>query len=214
MKKTWTFISIFLLLTFHINAQESFKPSTHLGIHTGINLCFTNFNPSISQELYTASNTGLVFRHISEPRIGIQAELNIGQKGWIENRDSSGNYKRVLHVYDIPVMAVFLFGKRNVKFSFSVGPYLSYRRKETESFNVNDTAYFRDYYNKSLENKWEFGLTAGFGLELHSRIGLFALRASYCYSLTNLFPLNVPEFYYEDSNMQVIQAGIFYMINL
>lgn len=194
--------------------QDKVIPSTHLGVHTGWNLCYTNFIPTIGQEIYAANNTGLVFRHVRDPRVGLQLEVNFAHKGWIEKRDTVSDYRRVMQTIDFPALAVFVFGKRKVKLAFSIGPYLSYRRKETERLNLADSSSFRSYYLKPLENKWEFGLMAGLGLEWHSRIGIFALRGSYHYGLSNLFPLNVPEFYYENSRMQMINAGILYMVNL
>lgn len=215
MLKIFTILAFILLSTLDTTAQQNdFRPSTYLGLQTGFNFCYTNFIPAIDQKVYTANNTGLVFRHISEPGIGLQVEVNFAHKGWIENRDSASDYRRVMQTVDFPFMAVFVFGKRKVRLAFSVGPFLSYRRKETEHLNLADSSYFRAYYQKSLENKWEFGLMAGLGLELHSRIGVFALRGSYCYGLSNLFPLNVSEFYYENSRMQMIHAGILYMIKL
>lgn len=208
-------LSILLLSILDTAAQQdSFKSQTYLGLQTGWNLCYTNFIPAIGQEIYAANNTGLVFRHVSEPRIGLQLEVNFAHKGWIEKRDSVADYKRVMQTVDVPMLAVFLFGKKKMKFAFSIGPYLSYRRKETENLQLSDSASFRPYYLKPLEDKWEFGLMAGLGLELHSRIGVFAIRGSYHYGLTNLFPLNVPEFYYENSRMQMINAGFLYMVNL
>ncbi|MBN2481731.1 MAG: PorT family protein [Bacteroidales bacterium] len=214
MKKTWTTFSVLLFLSLHVAAQDVFSPSTHLGLHTGMNLCRTRFSPSIQQHLFKANQTGLIFRHISEPQIGLQVELNFSQKGWIENRDTLGEYKRVLQTIDVPVTAVFLFGKKRLKLSFVIGPYLSYRKKENEVLNISDTAYFKDYYLKPLEHKLEFGLIGGLGLEWHHHIGIFALRGSFSYSLSKMFPLNVPEFYFGDSSMQVVNISVVYMFNL
>lgn len=214
MKKTWIVLSAIVLFISNIKAQESFQSSTSFGINSGVNLSRGSFNPSIKQNLYIANSTGFIFRHVSEPHIGLQVEVNIGQKGWIENRDTVGNYTRRLQVIDIPAMAVFILGKKKLRLAIAIGPYITYRRKEKETFGFTDTTYFRDYYSKPLENKWEFGITGGLGIEVHTRIGIFALRGSFSHGLTNLFPLNVPEFYYEDSRLQVVHAGVFYMISL
>ena len=203
-----------VLLAINSTAQDNFRSVTSLGINSGINLCRVSFNPSINQQLFFSNSTGIIFRHVSEPHIGLQIELNIARKGWIENRDTIGNYKRNIQIMDIPAMAVFVFGSNQIRLSFTIGPYLSYRRKEKETIEISDTAFFRDYYHKPLENKLEFGFIAGLGIEMHTRIGIFALRGSYSHSLSNLFPLNVPEFYYEDSRMQVVNVGILYMVNL
>jgi hypothetical protein len=205
-------LSSFLIM--NLEAQDTFKPSTHIGIHGGTNLSLVSFTPSVNQDLLTSPSFGLIFRHVSEPHIGLQIEINFAGKGWKENIDSIGSYKRNLETLDIPVMAVFIAGSRTLRLAFTIGPYVSYLRHEKETINIADTLDYHAYYNKPLINKLEFGFTGGFGIELHTKLGAFGIRASYNHSLTNLFPLNVSEFYFSGSRNQVINAGVFYFIKL
>lgn len=194
-------------------AQESFEPSTHLGIHGGVNFSAVSFRPStsIKQNFVLSDGFGIVFRHVSEPHIGIQIEVNVAGKGWQEVIDSVGKYTRRLETIDLPILAVFIAGNRTVRFAFTIGPYVSYLRNEKEIIGFSDQTKYRPYYNKPIDHQWEFGFTGGVGVEFHTRLGAFALHANYSHALNNLFPLNRDVFYYNSSRNQVIHAGLMYM---
>ena len=170
-------------------AQESFEPSTHIGVHGGVNLSRGGLKPKIKQGFISSRAFGIVFRHVSEPNIGLQFEVNLAGKGWKEIIDSIGTYTRRLETVDVPVMAVFIAGSRRLRFAFTIGPYISYLRHEKETIKIRDAAQYRPHYLKPLVNNWEFGFTGGAAIEFHTKIGGFALRAAYSHALTNLFPL-------------------------
>jgi hypothetical protein len=214
MLKRILILVLLLPLKQSLVAQDPFEPNTYIGLHAGINLSRVSFTPSVKQKLLTSQSFGIILRHISEPHIGLQLEVNYAGKGWLEKLDSIGTYKRNLETIDIPIMAVFIAGSKTVRFAFTLGPYLSYLRHEKETINIADTVDYRAYYLKPLVNKWEFGFTGGFSLEFHTKLGAFGIRASYNHSLTNLFPLNVKDFYFGGSRNQVINAGISYFIKL
>jgi len=214
MLKRILMLLMYSSLIMNLEAQDAFKPSTYLGINAGTNLSLVSFTPSVNQDLLTSPSFGIILRHVSEPHIGLQLEVNFAGKGWKEKLDSIGSYKRNLETLDIPIMAVFIAGSRTVRFAFALGPYVSYLRHEKETINIADTLDYRAYYNKTLVNNLEFGFTGGLGIELHTKLGVFGIRASYSHSLTNLFPLNVSEYYFSGSRNQVINAGISYFIKL
>ncbi len=221
LKRILIFACLFLAIL-KLDAQDLFKSSTYIGINAGINICRVSFTPSVEQNLLTDMQAGLVFRHISEPHIGLQIEVNYAGKGWTENRDSIGLYTRNLKVINLPVMAVFIIGSKTFRFSFLLGPYGSYLRSESETIDIPGyqtitnplTTQYLPYYGKPLENKLEFGFVGGLGFELYTKIGVFGIRATYSHSLTNLFPLNASEFYYNASRSQALQAGLTYFIQL
>jgi hypothetical protein len=171
------------------------------------------FTPDVDQDLLTSASGGLVVRHVSEPHIGLQFELNYAGKGWIENRDSLGIYKRSLLTYNLPVQAVFIAGSKVVRLAVTLGPYGSWMKDEKESVSV-DTQYYKAYYGHPLEGRWEFGFTGGLGIEFHTKIGAFGLRSQYSNSLNNLFPLNSENFYYNSSRSQVLHVGFTYYFKL
>jgi hypothetical protein len=222
MLKRILILTVLLLFVRHLEAQNPFKPSNYLGIDIGINTCRVSFTPKVNQNLLTAIEAGLVFRNMSERHVGLQIELNYAGKGWIENRDSIGKYRRDLEVIRLPLLAVFTAGSKMLRFSFLLGPYASYLKSESETYDIAGfylmvnpvTSNYLPYYGKQLDSRWEFGFTGGLGVELHTKIGVFGIRANYNHSLTNLFPLNDSEFYYEVSRSQMLHAGITYFIKI
>jgi hypothetical protein len=203
-----------LLLVLNLGAQEQFRPATFVGIGAGVSLSRVGFDPVITQDILVSNSIGFILRHVSEPHIGLQTELNYTRRGWIESRDSVGKYKRELEVFDLPLMAVFVAGSKTLRLFASLGPYVSYLNHEKETISVADTNLYRSYYNRTLHNNWEFGLIVGLGIELHTKIGAFGARALYSNSLTNLFPLNVSDYYFRASRAQMLNVGITYFMRL
>jgi hypothetical protein len=213
MLKKPLFALLFLVCSMAVAAQQPFKSSTYIGAHFDKTLNYVNFTPPVSQDILMNQSFGLIVRHVSEPHVGIQLEVNYGGRGWIENRDSVGKYERKLTYLDIPVTAVFVVGSKHLRMVFDIGPDVSILRgdKETISMAVND---YQPYYGKPLEYNWTFSLTAGLALEWHSKIGVFGIHGSYYFFLPNLFPLNSDTFYYEGSKLQSVNVGVSYLIKL
>lgn len=211
MQKRIAIPTVILWISCMLNARDPlFKPSTHFGIHGGLNFSTVSFKPSIKESFLPSTAFGLVFRHVSEPNIGIQVEINSWSKGWKELIDSIGSYTRRLETINVPVTAAFIAGSKTIRFAFTVGPYFSYLRQEKETIDMPASSPQRPHYLKPLASNWEFGFTGGVSAEVHTKIGGFAIRASYSHALTNLFPLNEDEYYFSVSRQQVIHAGLMY----
>jgi Outer membrane protein beta-barrel domain len=224
-----------LLCVLNLAAQKPFTPSTYLGITAGGAFNRVGFTPTVKQNMLAANSFGVIFRHISEPNIGVQIELNYAGRGWTENRDSLGNYTRNLTVLDIPFTAVFIIGSKNLRFAINLGPDVTYLLHNKEKISIIDAVYspdyyrivhgdkvypeygnpfYKGYYGKPMTQTWSFGFYGGASIEWYSRFGTFAIRASYCYMLTNYFPLNSDVFYYQESKSQTLNLGVSYFIKL
>jgi hypothetical protein len=214
MLKKPLFAFLFLVYALNIAAQKPFTPSTYLGITAGGAFTHVGFTPYVKQNMLADNSFGVMFRHVSEPHIGVQIELNYAGRGWIENRDSLGSYKRNLTVLDIPFTAVFIAGSKNLRFAFNLGPDFTRLLHDRDKISVIDTAYYKGYYGVPMAQKWSFGFNGGASVEWYSGFGTFAIRASYCYMLTNYFSLKSDIFYYEQSKSQTLNLGVSYFIRL
>lgn len=223
-----------VLCFLNLAAQKQFTPSTYLGITASGAFSHVGFTPSVNQNMVAASSFGLLFRHVSELHVGTQIELNYSGRGWTENRDSLGKYTRNVTVLEIPVTAVFIFGGKKLRFAFNLGPDVTYLLHEDEKISIVDAEYNPDiyrfihggevypngnplylgYYGKPLTQTWSFGFNGGASVEWYSKIGVFSIRASYSYMLTDYFPLNGDVFYYENSKSQTLNLGVSYMVKL
>jgi hypothetical protein len=224
-----------LLCVLNLAAQKPFTPSTYLGITAGGAFNHVGFTPFVKQNMLATASYGLLFRHVSEPHIGIQIELNYAGRGWTENRDSLGKYTRNLTVIDIPVTAVFIIGSKKLRFAFNLGPDVTCLIHDKEKISLIDAVYVPDYYRivhdgklypeyrnplyygyygKPMSQTWSFGFIGGASIEWYSKFGAFGIRASYCYMLSNYFPLDGDVFYYEASKSQTLNVGVSYFIKL
>jgi hypothetical protein len=203
-----------LLYFLNLAAQKPFTPSTYLGITAGGAFSRVGFTPFVKQNMLAANSFGVIFRHVSEPHIGVQLELNYAGRGWIENRDTLGNYNRNLKVLDIPFTAAFIIGSKNLRFAVNLGPDVTHLLHDKEKISIIDTAYYKGYYGEPMAKTWAFGFIGGASVEWYSKIGTFSIRASYSYMLSNYFPLNSDVFYYELSRSQTLNLGVSYFIKL
>lgn len=147
----------------------------------------------------------------------IQAEINYAQLGWEEEildindapvpsyNPASGTfdgapefYKRRINYIQIPIMAHLAWGKEHngFNFFFNAGPQFGIYQSES-----TDTNFSVDKINTSkrvssicaqdtmaVENKFDYGITAGIGVEAHIKhIGRFQLEGRYYYGLGNIY---------------------------
>ena len=201
-----------IFFTHSLFAQKTFKPTTHVGVFGGLNYAMASFKPSLKQGLVNAEAYGLMIRHVSEPHIGLQLEVSASGKGWKERIDSVGDYTRKMETIHIPVTAAFIVGSRTLRLAFTIGPYVSYLRDEKEIIKIDNPLEYRKHYGIALKQKWEFGFTGGAGVELHTKIGGFSIRAAYSHSLTNMFSLHDEEYYFSASRNQFLHGGVMYFI--
>ena len=168
-----------------------------LGVNAGMNMSKVDFSPRIKQKNQSGMSFGLTARYMCEKYFkmmcGIQAELNYSQRGWNELiEDGSGNtYNRVMNYVEVPLLAHLAFGKdsrtRGMKFFLNMGPQFAYfisdkENKGGEEWNTtmrpNGVIH---QYGKEVENKLDYGIVAGAGLELSTGIGHFLVEGRYYY---------------------------------
>ena len=173
-----------------------------IGINGGMNMSKVDFSPSIKQKSLNGMSMGVTARYISEKYFkmlcGIQVELNYSQRGWNENiEDGSENtYSRTMNYLEIPLLAHLAFGKdamdRGVRFFINAGPQFGLFLRESEKMSDNwDTSARPNgviyQYGKMVENKFDYGIVGGAGLELSTSIGHFLLEGRYYYGLSDFY---------------------------
>ena len=167
-----------------------------------MNLSTVSFQPSIKQKSHTGMEFGLTARYICEKYFkmicGIQAEINYSQRGWKENiEDGTDNsYSRVMNYVEIPLLAHLAFGKdalnEGVKFFVNAGPQIAFFLNEKEKMGGNwDTSNRQNgiiqQYGKMVENKFDYGIIGGLGIDINSKAGHFILEGRYYYGLSDFW---------------------------
>lgn len=173
-----------------------------VGVNGGLSMSRVSFEPSIKQKSKNGMAMGLTVRYMCEKYFkmmcGIQAEVNYVQRGWNENiEDGSGNtYERTMNYVEIPLLAHLAFGKdaldKGMKFFLNMGPQIGFFLNESESMSEGWDTSARpngvvQQYGKMAENKFDYGILGGAGLELSTGIGHFLLEGRYYYGLADFW---------------------------
>jgi hypothetical protein len=173
-----------------------------LGVNAGMNMSQVSFEPSIKQKSQNGMAFGITARYMCEKYFnmmcGIQAEVNYSQRGWNEKiEDGSGNtYNRSMNYLEVPLLAHLAFGKdaldKGVKFFVNMGPQIGLFLNEKENMSDNWDSSYRpngvvQQYGKMVENKFDYGILGGLGLELSTKAGHFLLEGRYYYGLSDFW---------------------------
>lgn len=171
-----------------------------LGVNGGVNLSSVSFQPTIKQNTMIGPAMGITARYISEKYFkmicGVQIEVNYSQRGWNEKiEDGTDNtYKRSMSYIEIPLLAHLAFGKdegHGARFVVNLGPQVGFLLSEKETMGgkwVPDDRYTSNItYGKMADNKFDYGLIGGMGVELRTGIGNFVLEGRYYFGLSDFY---------------------------
>ena len=195
---------LFVLLTvLPAKAQlGEIRQNLALGANVGMNMSQADFMPKIKQQSQKGTVMGLTARYMCEKYFkmlcGIQVEVNYSQRGWNEKiEDGSENtYHRTMNYLEIPLLAHLAFGKdaldKGFRFFVNAGPQFGLFLSEKEHFSDNWDVSYRpngvvQQYGKWVENKFDYGILGGMGLEWSTKAGHFLLEGRYYYGLADFW---------------------------
>lgn len=201
--KKWIVSAMACLFTLPMMAQlGEVRSNLAIGVNGGMNMSTVSFEPSIKQKSHKGMEFGVTARYMCEKYFkmmcGVQMELNYSQRGWQENiEDGSGNtYSRTMNYLEIPLLAHLAFGKdeldKGAKFFVNMGPQIGFFLNEKEDMSDNWDASNRpngivQQYGKMVENKFDYGILGGLGVELSTKAGHFLLEGRYYYGLSDFW---------------------------
>lgn len=191
-----------------------------VGVNGGVNLNSTSFTPTIKQNSLLGTTGGLTARFISEKYFamicGAQVELNFSQRGWDQLfetvtmndkgyeetvKDPTKTYTRKMTYIDIPFLAHLAFGKeRGLQFFIHAGPQISFLISESETIkgidmnNLTDTQ--KALYSVKTQNKFDYGIAGGGGVELRTKkAGSFLLEGRYYFALSDFYSTTKKDYF-------------------
>lgn len=212
-----------------------------IGVNGGYTLSNVGFTPKVTQSLLGGTTAGLSWRYVCEKYFSticsIYGEVNYTQMGWKERILTTDNqpvinavsglpeqYSRKLNYLQVPVFAHLAWGKEHsgMQFFFQLGPQFGYllSEKTTTNFNFKD----RNTADRSnmvcaqdtmpVENKFDYGIAAGAGVELSvRRVGHFLLEGRYYYGLGNIYGDSKRD-YFSKSNNSCIVVKLTYLFDV
>ena len=226
MKRFLT-ISIVLLMSISIKAQiEQPRHILEFGVAGGMNLNKMEFQPTVRQTYLNGMNGGVSLRYTSEKYFSMicaaQVEVNFAQRGWKEDfDDETGNgYSRTLNYLEVPLLAHLSGGKeeRGFQFFVNMGPQFGFFIGEEEKYTGNWQPQERPIsinpiYGKVVENKFDYGIAGGLGVELKTNAGNFFLEGRYYYGLSDIFGNSKTDDFGRSAN-QTISIRLGYSIRI
>lgn len=173
-----------------------------IGVNGGYILNRVSFNPSIKQSWKGGETFGLTVRYTCEKYFtafcAIQAEVNYANMGWKEVIETSDDtYSRDMRYIQMPIFARLAWGKerRGVQVFVQAGPQLGYYLSSVAHRGGDWSAYtlglrpnlITKQYDLDVENKFEYGIAGGLGMQVNTRIGHFTLEGRYFFALSDMF---------------------------
>lgn len=196
-----------------------------VGVSGGVNINSVSFTPNVKQGSLMGMTGGITARYISEKYFamicGLQVELNYSQHGWKEEyEDVTDTYSRTMDYIEIPFLAHLAFGKeRGARFFLNLGPQIGFLLNESKKYEYEGEMFSPPYnveteqHEKMADNKFDYGIVGGGGLELRTKAGNFLLEGRYYFALSDFYK-NSKKDYFSRSAHSTIQAKITYLFDL
>lgn len=227
MKPITLIATLLLLLASAGRANAQVGEQRHnfaLGLNGGINLNSVSFSPTVRQSNLMGITGGLTARYISERYFkmicGAQIEVNFSQHGWDEYYQDYPDlqYTRKMNYVEIPLLAHLAFGKekRGLQFFIHAGPQIGFFLSDsyTQSGPWEDySSVVVEQHDKKVDNKFDYGIAAGLGVELKTGVGNFLLEGRYYYALADFYSSTKKD-YFSRSAHGVITAKLTYLFDL
>lgn len=184
------------------HAQYNFlQPELGIGISQGVNLLpRVGFKPKVKQAFDVRYHGGITLRYVIQKHFGLQAEINYTQLGWKET-DDNGTFKRRLDYIEIPFLSHLVFGRKTARAIIHLGPEIRFLAGESVSGDTNGGT----QRALPVARRFDFGLTAGTGLEIKTqKAGFFLLEARYNFGITDLFDSNPGADFTRSGNQNIL----------
>ncbi|MDE6581396.1 MAG: PorT family protein [Duncaniella sp.] len=211
-----------------VKAQYVYSPNLAVGAKAGATISRMTFSPEVTQKFLPGFMAGVTVRYTEENHFGLIGEINIEQRGWVEDfeeHSSRFSYRRTLTYIQVPLLTHIYFGSRKCKFFFNLGPEFGYMLSDNISadFDYNDIASIPDFprgyrTNEQLamkvSNRFDYGISGGLGVELIARKrNSFMLEGRFYYGLGNIYPSSKRDFFSASRGMS-IEVTLGYMFRI
>lgn len=210
------------------------RHSIAVGVTGGVALNTIGFDPTVKQFQHIGPTLGVVARFTSEKYFksycAFQVELNYSNLGWRENvlnaqsKPLPDTYRRDQHYLHLPLLARLAWGRehRGVMGYVLAGPQVGicFKEKVTQSdFTLNaegnpdrPNGMFAQY-DMPIEHKFDYGITAGAGLEINTKVGHFLVEGRYYYGLSDIYGNSKKDVFGRSNNGTII-AKITYLFDI
>ena len=215
-----------------------------VGVNGGYLMNKIGFTPDVPLNMAGGMTGGLSLRYTCEKYFksicAVTAEVNLSQMGWDEKildlqdqpvyyygDDEKTNplyYKRKITYIQIPVLARLGWGRERRGFQafIQIGPQIGIYRSESTDTNIEPNKSTQTQRSSPviqqesmpIENKFDYGITGGAGLEFSNpKLGHFLLEGRYYFGLGNIYG-NSHEDFFAKSNHGAIVIKMSYLFDI
>lgn len=198
-----------------------------IGGNAGVTMNRISFMPTIKQNWKVAPTFGFTARYVCEKYFtcicALQMEVNYANMGWKEQiEDGSGNtYSHDIHYVQVPFLMQLGWGRerRGAKFIFEAGPQFGMsigtgRHRGGGTWDVtNRPSNVTHQYEHDIDNRFDYGIAAGLGMELSTAVGHFLLEGRYYYGLGDIYD-NSKKGYFGRSAHGAIMVKLNYLFDI
>ena len=184
-----------------LRAETHYKPHISLGGRAGMTMSKMSFSPSVKHNWQSGTAGAVSLRYAEEKIFGLIAEIGWSQRGWSENfEESPCEYTRTLTYLQLPVLTHIYFGSPRFKCFVNLGPEFAYMIGDNISANFDyrnpysaegfpTGARMTEQMSMEIENKFDYGITAGLGIEFYlTPRNSITLEGRFYYGLGNIYP--------------------------
>lgn len=204
MRRILTVLALIFATSSLVAQVGELRNEVAIGFNGGYNLNSVDFSPTIKQGLQPGYTGGFTLRYTTEKYFSLicaaQLEFNFAQRGWNETIEDGTNntYRRTTNYIEIPFFAHLGWGKedRGLQCFVNVGPQIGLFLNDKEFYG-----YSQEYpwnpnrrpnninaqYGKEVENRLEYGIAGGAGVELKTGIGNFLIEGRYFFGLSDMY---------------------------
>ncbi len=213
------------VITLSSLAQREIRPHFYIGGKGGVSFSRVNFSPSVPQAMIIGSVVGVHVKYSEEQHFGIIGELNFEQRGWKESfsDDAVGlTYSRTFNFIQIPVLANIFFGSERARFFINLGPEIGIMVSNSakSNFDYNNppstipSSHHTEQYGMSIKNRFDYGISAGLGVEVNiGKKHCILLEGRFYYGLNNCFSSHKSDNFSSSQSMSIM-ANIGYFFRL
>lgn len=194
------------------------KNNLSLGFKGGMSLSRVNFQSSVPQKMLGGIVIGASVRYIEENHFGLIGEINFEQRGWNENFAPLEGYsfKRKFSYIQIPLLSHIYFGSDRARFFINAGPEIGLMISDNRSSNfdynnassieeIASSFHQTDQYILPVKRKFDYGISAGLGVELNiNKKNAINLEGRFYYGLNDVFSNRKSDPFQGSSGMSIM----------
>ena len=212
-----------------------YRTDLAVGGSAGYVMSSIGFLPDVPQSLYGGKTAGLTLRYTCERYFksicALVAEVNYVQAGWKQDildvndepiyftddteRSERLRYNRRINYLQVPFMARMGWGRerRGLQAFIQLGMQVGYCLSESTDSNLDPqrsvtglrSSVVVDQEKMPVENKFDYGIVAGGGLELSlPRVGHVLLEGRYYYGLGNIYGNTKRDYFARSNHGQIV----------